>query len=176
MDPDELRRALIAATDRWRHLNTARDEARGAVFQAAADYLLGSDVQASEVAALTPFSDAQVRAKTRKLGVPERRRGPQRKQESKPDSEIATPVAPAPRAVVSRTPPSPSFLSADSRVAELLVLAAGLTPTEQAQAADRIRARRTVWVRTLRPMPQTDAELIDRAVRANVVTGGDLRP
>lgn len=176
MDPNELRQALIAATERWRQLDDARDKAREAVFQAAADYLLGSDVQAAEVALLTPFSDALVRAETRKLGVPERRRGPQRKREPKPESETSNPAAPVPTPAPPRPAPAPAFLSADSRVAELLSLAAALTPEEQLQAADRIRKRHAIWLRTVRPKPQTDAELITKAVRANVVTGGDLRP
>lgn len=176
MDSDELRRALIAATERWRQLDDARNKARDAVFQAAADYLLGSDVQAAEVALLTPFSDALVRAETRKLGVPERRRGPQRKRESKAESEIATAVEPTTPATSTRGVPAPAFLSADSRVAELLALAASLTSEQQLQAADRIRKRHAVWLRTVRPTPRTDAEVINRAVRANVVTGGDLRP
>lgn len=139
--------------------------------QAAADYLLGSDVQAEEVADLTPFSDATVRAATRKLGVPARRRGPQRKQESNPESEIATTPAPT-----TQPPFTSSSLPVDSRVADLLGLATDLTPAKQAEAAERIRTRHSLWLRGLRPQPATDAELIDRACRANVATYSDLRP
>jgi len=143
--------------------------------QAAADYLLGSDVQAEEVADLTPFSDATVRAATRKLGVPARRRGPQRKRESKPESETtattALTVAPAPQ-----PPFTSSAMSTDSRVADLLSLAADLTPAKQAEAAERIRSRHGIWLRGLHTKPTTDAELIEKACRANVATYSDLRP
>lgn len=146
--------------------------------QAAADYLLGADVQADEVAGLTPFSDATVRAATRKLGVPARRRGPQRKRESKPESKTVAPEATPVRTPVRTAVPSlgPGFLPATGRIADLLAIAADLTPTEEEQIAARIEAKHGVWKRTLRPTPKTPRELIQAAIKANLMATEDLRP
>jgi hypothetical protein len=170
MEPDDLRRALIAASDRWRQLDVARDKARDAVFQAAADYLLGSDVLASEVATLTPFSDALVRAETRKLGVPERRRGPQRKQESKPESEIAAPVAPAPRTL----PPGPTFLSASDRTAELIAMASTLPSGRHVELVSLLEKNHWAWLRANRLPDDSDWAVVQKAVKAKLFSTSDL--
>lgn len=138
---------------------------REAVFQAAADYLLGSDVQASEVAKLTPFSDATVRAETRKLGVPERRRGPQRKQEPTVGTETS-----------SRKPvPSPEFMSAADRTSELIAMREKLPAGRLVELVSHLEKHHWQWLRANRRTADSDAAIVDKAIRAGLLSMSDLR-
>lgn len=164
MDAEELRQALIAASNRWRQLDSARTEAKKAVFQAAADYMR-TDVAASEVAALTPFSDALVRAEVRKLGVDPKRRGPQRQQEPIPRNESP-----------SRNPApvrQPTFMSAADRNAELLAMASSLGPGRHAELVSLLEKNQWGWFRTLRP-GMSDWDIIKAAIEAGRLTTTDL--
>lgn len=174
--PDGLRERLIAATAKWRKLDSERDDARKEVLDAAAAMLKAGALPA-EVVGLTPFSDALVRSETRKRGAPEARRGPKRKEETKPASDspfILTPPTATPFKAPMLPPSQPTTVPSRE---ELLAIARDLTTDDQVRIATLIGSKNRAWSLPYRHGPDTltPLGLIEAAINAGRATEDDLR-
>lgn len=173
---DGLRERLIAATAKWRKLDSERDTARDEVLDAATAMLKAGAVPA-DVVRLTPFSDALVRSETRKRGAPEARRGPKRKEEPKPAGESTPSAMPPPTTTpftaAAQTPIQP--VARTAREAEFLAMADELKPEREHELIELVWQRNSAWYQMNRRPGMTDKELIQRAIRDGKLTASDLR-